>query len=184
MKFILALMLFPVFSFADTVKMCPDCDDGIVLLKDGCANPARYHNQIPPVDIKIHCEDTRIEWVYVDDQSGTFSNHRKMCISAVTNKPNIRAGKLCFPCNHPDSPYKCGSWKEVCKTVDMTFAVTCEQVMGMRSIGDFCLQLLDKEVTATDEKILEVKDTGKTKSVCGVKDLMNGKPVEEKASIK
>lgn len=153
-------------------------DDGIADLKSGCLNPSRWHNQIPPSEIKITCMDERIEWVRTTDGSGTFYNSRKMCTSAMINKPNIKAPKICEPCGWPDSPFKCEGFKETCSTVAMTYSVTCDQIISMKDILMFCLNAIDKEV-AIDQEILDVKDTGRTKKICGVENFINEKPMTQ-----
>lgn len=157
-------------------------DDGISDLKSGCTDPGRWHNQIPPTDIKITCKDERIEWVQTTDGSGTFHNSRKMCTTAITTKPNIKAPKVCTPCGWPDSPFKCTGFKETCSTVALTYSVTCEQILSMKDILTFCLNAVDKEV-ALNETILDVKETGKVKMICGVDNFINGKPADENWNV-
>lgn len=154
-------------------------DDGIALMKSGCLNPGAHHNQLPPNDIKIFCIDERIEWVPAGHDDATIFNKRTVCSNAMTNKPNIKAPKVCEPCNWPGSDYECGGYKEVCKTVQMTFSVTCEQVLKMVSINKFCQEKVFAEVQASNEELLSVKETGKSFNTCTQKIYMNGKVTEE-----
>lgn len=151
-------------------------DDGIGDLKLGCKDPGAFHNQNPPSDIKITCLDERIEWVPTDDDDAEFKNHRTVCSRAVTNKPNLKAPKVCEPCGWPGTGYTCGGFKEVEKEVEMEFSVTCDEILEMETIGKFCQLKMLNEVTA-NETILAVKATGRTKKVCGVQDFMNEKPI-------
>ena len=159
------------FAFAGTK------DDGIFDLKKGCKDPGSFHNQLPPDDIKITCMDERFEWVPTGHDDATIFNKRTVCSKAVTNKPNIKAPSVCEPCDWPGSDYECGGFKEVCKQVEMTFTVTCDQVLAMESVNKFCQGAVLMETAATKEEIMAVKETGRTKKVCGVQDFMNGKPI-------
>lgn len=169
MRLLLFVLCFSAFA-----------DDGIADLKLGCKDPGAFHNQNPPSEIKITCEDERFEWVPTGHDDATIHNKRTVCSKGVTNKPNIKAPKVCEPCDWPGSDYECGGFKEVCKTVEMTFTVTCDQVMEMESINKFCRDAVLTETLATKEEIMAVKETGKTKKVCGVQDFMNGKPIVKK----
>jgi hypothetical protein len=154
-------------------------DDGIAELKLGCKNPGAYHNQLPPSDIKVECSDERFEWVPAGADEATIHNRRTVCSKATTNKPNINEEMpdICTPCSWPDTDFKCDGFKEVCKTVEMTFSVTCDQVLEMESINKFCQTAILAETVATQEKIMAIKETGRTKKLCGVQDFMNGKPI-------
>jgi len=171
MKFFLFLA-FCFSAFAIIPK-----DDGIGDLKLGCKDPGAFHNQNPPSDIKVNCDDTRITWKETTADDATFKNKRTVCSHAMTNKPNIKAPKICLPCDWPDSPYACGGWKEVEETASMQFSVTCDQVMTWETLGKFCQAQMLVEVMATDGKILEAKETGRVIKVCGLKNYFNDKPM-------
>jgi hypothetical protein len=173
MKFLtlFALLLsFGVFASDENRKLDTQA------LKDGCAKPSTYGNQIPPSEIKIHCVDQRRVWVATNNEDAQFRNSRVVCASAHTNKPNLGVQRHCVDCAHMPTAYQCGGFKEVQENVEMEFSVTCDQIMEMKTIDDFCIETVGKQV-AENEKILEVKDTGRSKRVCGIEEFMNGKPV-------
>lgn len=175
MRFLLLVfVLTSNFSFAD---------DGIEDMKTLCKDPGAYHNQLPPSEIKITCFDERFEWTATDAQDSEFKNKRKVCSKAVANKPGISVPYVCTDCSHFPTPNSCMGYKEQCKTVEMTYAVTCDEVMAAESFFKFCFDKLNSEVAATEEKILEVKDTGKTMTTCGIKVYVNGKETNEKPTV-
>jgi hypothetical protein len=47
----------------------------------------------------------------------------------------------------------------------------------MESINKFCQTAILAETVATQEKIMAIKETGRTKKSCGVQEFMNGKPI-------
>jgi len=169
MKLILICSMFLSIAFAD---------DGIADLKLACKDPGAFHNQLPPTDIKITCKDERYEWVPAGHDDATFHNRRTVSSSAVTSKPNVAAPMVAEKCDWPDTDMKCGGVKEVCKTVEMEFSVTCDEVLLMESVNKFCqLKLLAE--TVHNEKILTVVETGRSKKLCGVENYMNDVPVSQ-----
>jgi hypothetical protein len=74
------------------------------------------------------------------------------------------------------TPNACPGFKEVCKEVELTYKVKCEDIMGMPSVFMFCFNRLNQEIEASAESIMEVKETGKTKKLCGVQNFIDGKP--------
>jgi len=170
MKLLVLLALMCNFSFAD---------DGIGDFKLGCKDPGAFHNQNPPSDIKVSCFDERITWQPTDNPDEmVFKNKRTVCSKGYTNKPNIKAPKVCIPCDWPDSPFTCGGFKEVEETAEMQFSVTCDEILTWESIGKFCQMRMLTEVQATDGKILTAKNTGRTIKVCGLKNYFNDKPMD------
>jgi len=165
-----------VFAISMSIFARPK-DDGIGDLKLGCKNPGAFHNQLPPTDIKITCEDERVEWVPAGHDEATIHNKRTVCSKGYTNKPNIKAPSVCEPCDWPGSDYECGGFKEVEKTVAMEFSVTCDEIMAMETVNKFCQLKMLSETLATKEEIMAVKETGRVKKVCGVQDFMNDKPI-------
>jgi len=153
-------------------------DDGIAKFKLACKDPGAVSNQIPPVDIKIACTDERYEWVPAGHDDATFHNRRTVSSSAVTSKPNVAAPMVAEKCDWPDTDMKCGGVKEVCKTVEMEFSVTCDEVLLMESVNKFC-QLKVLAETVHNEKILTVVETGRSKKLCGVENYMDGKPMSQ-----
>jgi hypothetical protein len=59
----------------------------------------------------------------------------------------------------------------------MVFSVTCEQVAAMTTINKFCQDTVLLETRAASEKIMQIKETGKTKKVCGEQNFKEGKPM-------
>jgi len=163
MKFLTKLVCFMLLcNIAHT-------EDRLDFLKKACSDPGSVHNQIPPSDLKVACDDTVFTWVLSDDEDVAFKNRRKMCTSVTTSKPNVNAAQACEDCGVPDSQFKCQGYKEIQKCVRMTFGVTCEQILAMESIVKWCVDHIDEEV-AINEEILNVKETGKKKP-CGYRDL-------------
>jgi len=167
------LMIFVLTS------MSTYADDGIAKFKLACKDPGAVSNQIPPVDIKIACTDERYEWVPAGHDDATFHNRRTVGSRAVSSKPNVSAPQVYEKCDWPDTDMECGGVKEICKTVEMEFSVTCDEIMEMETINKFCQAKLLAETIASQEKIMDVKETGRTKKLCGVQDFMDGKPIKK-----
>jgi len=174
MKFLILLALFSSSGFAD---------DGIGLLKLACKDPGAVSNQIPPVDIKVTCGDERYEWVPAGHDDATIHNRRTVSSRAVTSKPNVAAPMVAEKCDWPDTDFTCGGFKEICKTVEMEFSVTCDEIMEMTTINKFCQDKLLAETVASEEKILTVVETGKAYNSCTQLISMNGKPTSEKPPV-
>jgi hypothetical protein len=179
MKKVLALLLFSSFVFsAEVPEQGPVTQDKLETLKKGCTDPGYFHNQNPIEEIQIVCDDNRTVWEATDNyDEATFKNRRVVCSRATTSKPNVSTPKICVPCDIEDTSYKCGGYKEVQQTVQMTFGVICPQILAMTSLNQFCVDSLNDEVAASSEKILESKETGRVNKACGVQKYENGKLV-------
>ena len=173
MKLFLFLFAFSLSAFSIIPK-----DDGIGDLKLGCKDPGSFHNQLPPTDIKVTCSDERFEWVPAGHDEATIHNRRTVGSRAMTSKPNIAAPQVFEKCDWPDTDFSCGGFKEVCKTVEMEFSVTCDEVLAMTTLNKFCQDKLLSETIASSEKILNIVDTGRVKKVCGVDNFFNDIPMD------
>ena len=177
---LLTLFSFSVWLSYSSVLIA---DDGIADLKLGCKNPGAFHNQLPPTDIKVTCGDERYEWVPASHDEATIHNRRTVSSRAVTSKPNVAAPMVAEKCDWPDTDFTCGGFKEVCKTVEMEFSVTCDEIMEMETLNKFCQAKLLAETIDSSEKILNVVETGKAYNSCTQLISMNGKPTNEKPPV-
>ena len=142
---------------------CKDCD--LDLIKLACKDPGSVHNQLPPTDLKVTCKISFDDWVPGPATYGTLPRWKKVAGALWTNKPGINVARSCWGLTVEPSPYSCPSYTEQTYESEMTYNVTCDEVMAMTSIKDFCASKMAMEVEA-NESILTVKPTGKTWSMC------------------
>ena len=156
------LTFFSLSGFAAHKELDLDLD----LIKLACKDPGAVHNQMPPSDLKITCRQEMDEWVVGATTSADLPCFKKVCGSLMTNKPGIHVPKWCWGLDAAPQSYSCPTYEEQVKETEMEFGVTCDEVMAMASIREFCAGRMAMEIEA-NEQILTVTKTGKKMSVCG-----------------
>jgi hypothetical protein len=159
----LAFMLLTFFSLSGFAST-KDLD--LELIKLACKDPGAVHNQMPPSDLKVTCRQSMCDWVPGPTTMSELPNWKKVCGSLMTNKPGIHVPKFCWGLDAAPTSYGCPSYEEQVRETEMEFGVTCDEVMGMASIRDFCAGRMAMEIEA-NEQILTVTKTGKKMSICG-----------------
>ncbi len=163
MKFALIFLAF--FSLAGFAADQDAKTFDLDLIKLACKDPGAVHNQMPPTDLKVTCRETMCDWVPGPSTYGEMPNWKKVCGALMTNKPGIHVPKWCWGLPAAPTPYGCPTYQEQMSEVEMVFSVTCDEVMAMTSIKDFCAGKMAAEIQA-NESILTVSKTGKTMSLC------------------
>ena len=171
MKNLLVLLLLVTqVSFAESyikAAMSPaDMESkGLFLdyLKQGCKDPASIHNQLPPTDIKVFCEQSQCRWFLGKPVKVTKENYKNSCGKIFTNKPNLGVGRKCSACSSYPTTFELPTLEEKCCEFKTVYQVTCDQVMKLDTVESFCLGQTDLEV-ASDNAILEWKPTGKVQT--------------------
>lgn len=158
--------LFLVLSFNGFAADQGSNSLGLDLIKLACKDPGAVHNQMPPSDLKVTCRLSMCDWVPAPDTYGELPGWRKVSGSLMTNKPGIHVPRSTWGMPAPSRQYGCPNFEEQMSETEMVFGVTCDEVMAMTSIKDFCASRMSLEVEA-NETILTVTKTGKTMSLCG-----------------
>ena len=140
-------------------------DKGLLLdyLKKGCTDPNSVHNQMPPSDIKVFCEQSQCRWFLGKPTKVAKENYKNSCGKIVTNKENLGVMRKCSACSTTSTTFELPTLEEKCCEFKTIYQVTCEQVIKMVSAEAFCLGQTDLEVAA-DNAILEWKPTGKVQT--------------------
>lgn len=165
MKLALSLVLL-AFSFGAFAADQEGKTWDLNLIKLACKDPGAVHNQMPPTDLKITCRLSICEWVPGPSTYGEMPGWGKIAGSLMTNKPGIHVPRSTWAIPRPPMPYSCPTFEEQMSETEMVFGVTCDEVMAMTSIRDFCAARMETEVQANEE-ILTVTKTGKKQSMCG-----------------
>jgi hypothetical protein len=140
------LMLFSITAFATEVNT----NLGLDLIKLACKDPGAVHNQLPPTDIKIACKVKWCEWAAAP-QSGTYNTPteiRTVCGALMTNKPGIHVPKWCWDTGVPGQQFTCPIFAEYCYSYGTNYSVTCDVVMAMTTIENFCNDKLAADISA------------------------------------
>lgn len=166
MKLALSMIIL-AFSFAAFSADQGTETLGLDLIKLACKNPGAVHNQMPPTDLKVTCREEMCDWVPGPSTYGTVPNWKKVWGSLMTNKPGISVSRSGWGLPCEPTPYACPTLQEECSNAEMVYNVTCDEVMAMTSIKDFCAAKMGAEIAA-NESILTVVRTGKTQTFCGV----------------
>ncbi len=160
LSFLFLLLSFNGFA-ADQESKTFDLD----LIKLACKDPGAVHNQMPPTDLKVTCRISMCDWVPGPSTYGTMPNWKKIQGSLMTNKPGIHVPKWSWGLPAEPTTYTCPTFEEQMSETELIFGVTCDEVMAMTSIKDFCAGKMALEVEA-NESILTVTKTGKKMSLC------------------
>lgn len=160
LSFILVLLSLNVFAANQDSK-------GLILdyIKLGCKDPGAVHNQLPPSELKVTCKWSQWDWVPGPTTYGEMPNCRKVSGSLMTNKPNLHVPRETWGLPAGSTQTACPSYVEEYSEGETVYNVTCDEVIAMTSIKDFCAAKMAADIEA-NESILTTTKTGKTMSMC------------------
>lgn len=109
-------------------------------LKDACANPSSYGNQLAPTNIYIDCVDTKTGWRLSNITPG--SSHYSLSVYVASTKGFVAPDVTSSAFSAPD----CHEFVEETKTRRITQDnVMCIELEGFISAQDYCAQKLVNE---------------------------------------
>jgi len=133
-------------------------------LKLACVDPARFHVQLQPGNIRIACESRETAWV-----PDTTSSIPGDCTRTVTGElfsNKVVIGQQQYSYAVPPNDLSCPRFKEVIKTFRSEYGTTCEEILAYADLGQFCQERLSSDPNAIPELIV-VEDSGRTLDTCG-----------------
>ena len=134
------------------------------LFKESCLHPEQFHHQTPPSNIKIQCTDIQREFLATSPGEVPLPGNRKIIYSVFSNKYNVNA-------EHREDPIlnkvgSCLKFKEVERTITIERALSCEDVLGIKSdLGSYCASNLSLAKGASP-KLVASRDTGRRIDTC------------------
>lgn len=136
-------------------------------LKEACANPARYHNQVAPTNIQISCKEMRTKWVADPQDSVALPTKRLIVTSVISNKYSV-SPTTAQVASEPQMG-ECNQFKQVLETVEAVHTGTCEALMAFQGTADeYCAANVDSLRTANPQSV-QAQETGKKISFCNSK---------------
>lgn len=133
-------------------------------LKLACVDPARFHFQLPPGNIRIACESRETAWVPDGNSAITGDCTRTVTGQLYSNK--IVIGEEQYSIAVPSNDLSCPRFKEVIKIFRSEYGTTCEEILAYSDLGHFCQERLSSDPNAIPELVV-VEDTGRALDTCG-----------------
>lgn len=133
-------------------------------LKESCTNPERFHNQMPPKDIKIRCEDYRTVWVPLEQKNFAMKAQRSVKTSLISDKYHVTDSTNEIPLQSTQG--SCPVFQEMNQALNTQKKVSCEEILAHQgNLLEFCLQDIDKTF-AENAEVVNEKATGKIFTTC------------------
>ncbi|MEY4616483.1 MAG: hypothetical protein RJB66_1443 [Pseudomonadota bacterium] len=136
-------------------------------LREACANPARFQNQVAPSNIQVSCTELKTKWV-ADPQSSVALPTRRVVVTSVSSnkyKVNPVTAELA---SEPQAA-GCDQYKQVIETLETVQSTTCEQIMAHQGTADeFCAGHIESLKVANPQSVRQ-EETGKKAGFCNVK---------------
>jgi len=143
-----------------TVGDCPTCTN-LETIKKGCKDPGSVHHQIPPSDIKIFCTERACKWGLGTPVSTRKEDVSLSCGRITSSKSDMCTGVECTPISSTFINIPVPTLEEKCGVLNTTYGLTCDQVIAMKSVGDFCKNAVAADLSSMPE-VMEMKLTGRT----------------------
>ena len=160
----------------------PDTSRGISFeeFRARCLNPEQFDIQRQPQNIKVQCTDIRHEFVPAAPGDIPLPGFRRVVTALFADKFHVNADARDVPVFSKGGT--CQRFKEVEKTLTIERALSCGEILGMKSsIDDLCLAALD-QAKGANPKLVEVRDVeGSIIDTCrGLPGQQQGKPGSNK----
>jgi hypothetical protein len=133
-------------------------------LKERCANPKGFDQQVPPENMSITCKDISYDWVY--DQPGSVklnTDPRTVITSISSDKWYVTDMKKQYETQN--KPGQCVRYKEVRKTLTIEAPLSCEALLGKEDIENYCAEQLD-QMKGKNPKATVIEETGNKTGSC------------------
>lgn len=150
---------FPKGLSMDTPKMT--FED----LKVSCQNPAKFHNQVAPMNIQISCKDIQNKWLPDSEGSLAMGTGRQITTSIVSDKYTVDEETSQLPTT--DQVVTCAKYKQVSESLDTVRAVTCDELLAFHgTAAEFCASAINA-LRAANQQAVTAAETGQKVSLCG-----------------
>ncbi len=134
-------------------------------IKLGCKDPAAVGNQIKPSRIQIVCKDQRLVWEQTRSGYQMIDGRRLVSTNLRTNKTNLSVSPASYEIPVAQTRMECPIMREIRQDITFNYMVTCDEVLDMGSVIDFCLEKLATDVEQNIEA-METEATGRVITAC------------------
>ncbi|MFZ8934119.1 MAG: hypothetical protein ACO20H_08275 [Bacteriovoracaceae bacterium] len=159
----LFISLTLLFTFAANANEQKHQD--LELIKLGCKDPAAVGNQIRPSKIQIVCKDQRLVWEQARIEQRNIPSQRMISTVLRTNKANLKMAPKKFEAPVTSTVMNCPVMQEIKLEVSINYNVTCDEVLDMNTIEDFCFESLEKDIAKHDD-VMQRTNTGNVIYAC------------------
>jgi len=136
-------------------------------LKEACANPARYHNQVAPSNIQISCNEVKTKWVADPMAAASLPTKRIIVTSVISNKYSVSPTTVQLT-SDPQA-IECNQFKQVVESVESVHTASCETLQAFQGTAEeYCASNVDA-LRASNPEAIKVQETGKKISFCDAK---------------
>lgn len=136
-------------------------------LREACANPARFHNQVAPSNIQVSCTELKTKWV-ADPQSSVALPTKRVVVTSISSN-KYKVNPITAELASDPQPAGCDQYKQVIETLESVQSTTCEQIMAHQGTADeFCAGQLESLKMANPQSVKQ-EETGKKAGFCNVK---------------
>jgi hypothetical protein len=133
-------------------------------LRDACQNPAKYHSQVQPTDIKVDCSDRQLTWVPIVHDSVSLAASRVIAHAVSSDKYSVPSTKS--PIDMPAIPASCPVLKQFEETLGVSQSLTCAQLLAFDGTAtDLCAKMID-QIRGDNPTAIIRKSTGKIVHLC------------------
>ncbi|MDH5581955.1 MAG: hypothetical protein OEY33_08600, partial [Bdellovibrionales bacterium] len=154
-----------LFTFAAQANSNTVKHQDLELIKLGCKDPAAVGNQIRPSKIQIVCKDQRLVWEQARTEQRDIPSQRIISTVLRTNKTNLKVAPKTFEAPVSSTAMNCPVMQEIKLEVSINYNVTCDEVLDMNTIEDFCFESLEKDISKNDD-IMQRTATGNVIYAC------------------
>jgi hypothetical protein len=140
MKFSLVIFLFAILGGFALASM-----KDLTLVQKACSDPSSVGNQRPPSEININCTGKKVVWTMTIQNPTTLVQTASVTTSITTEKPNVGSAPSTTPVLVPNKIAGCPVYTKTDMTGTLSFMVTCEEVMAITDLQEWCFAKLTQE---------------------------------------
>jgi hypothetical protein len=132
--------------------------------RESCTNPAKFHSQRPPENIKVICKDVRQSYVPMESGSINLPSFRVVGSQLLSDKYYVTNTAESVGVISPNAA--CAQFKGIEQTLNVERVVTCDDILANQlSLRDTCVEFIDSAKNDNIE-IVATRDNGQTISTC------------------
>jgi hypothetical protein len=160
MKFSLIISLFALlggFALASTKDLAS--------VQQGCSDPGSIQNQNPPSEITINCTGNKTVWTQITANPIVLVQTASVTTSITTDKPNVGSSASTTPVLIQNQIAGCPVYIKTSMSGTSSYIVTCEEVMAMTDLQEWCFAKLIEE-GAANPNVWTSTQSGETYQPC------------------
>jgi hypothetical protein len=154
------LFLAVTAASADTETRAMSFDD----IRTACLNPAKFHNQVAPSNIKVSCRDIQAKWIPDTEGAVKMNTGRQVLVSVQSDKYTSGVEQGTLPTTAQVA--SCPKYKQVLETVETIRAVSCEDLVAFNGPAiEFCAGTVNS-LKAANPAAATIQETGEFMDLC------------------